>query len=89
MITVYLALAHIGAEAGGAGLTGENGAQTLTGVVIQQFGHAGLFILGAIFFIACLNTCVGLLLAAPTTSVTRSRSSATVVGSPSLRSPPP
>ena len=27
----------------------------------QQFGHAGLFILGAIFFIACLNTCVGLL----------------------------
>lgn len=61
LITVYAALAHIGAEAGGAGLTGENGAQTLTGVVIQQFGHAGLFILGAIFFIACLNTCVGLL----------------------------
>lgn len=61
LITVYLALAHIGAEAGGAGLTGENGAQTLTGVVIQQFGHTGLFILGAIFFIACLNTCVGLL----------------------------
>ena len=29
--------------------------------MIQQFGHAGLFILGAIFFIACLNTCVGLL----------------------------
>lgn len=28
LITVYAALAHIGAEAGGAGLTGENGAQT-------------------------------------------------------------
>lgn len=61
LITVYAALAHIGAEAGGAGLTGENGAQTLTGVVTTIFGPFGLCILGAIFFIACLNTCVGLL----------------------------
>lgn len=61
LITIYSALAHIGAEAGGAGFVGENGAQILTSVATAQFGPLGLSILGAIFFIACLNTCVGLL----------------------------
>lgn len=61
LTAVYAALTHIGAEAGGAGFTAQNGAQTLTAVATAQFGAAGLVILGAIFFIACLNTCVGLL----------------------------
>ncbi|EJX05147.1 branched-chain amino acid transport system II carrier protein [gut metagenome] len=61
LFTVYLALSHIGAEAGGAQFVGENGAQILTATATAQFGPLGLTILGAIFFIACLNTCVGLL----------------------------
>ncbi len=61
LIVIYMALAHIGAEAGGAQFVGENGAQILTATATAQFGPLGLTILGAIFFIACLNTCVGLL----------------------------
>lgn len=61
LITIYLALAHIGATVGGAGLITENGAQTLTSVAEIQFGSAGIILLGMIFFVACLNTCVGLL----------------------------
>ena len=61
LIMIYLALAHIGATVGGAGLITENGAQTLTSVAQIQFGPAGIIILGMIFFVACLTTCVGLL----------------------------
>ena len=61
LITIYLALAHIGATVGGAGLITENGAQTLTSVAKIQFGSWGIILLGMIFFVACLNTCVGLL----------------------------
>lgn len=61
LIMIYLALAHIGATVGGAGLITENGAQTLTSVAKIQFGPAGIILLGMIFFVACLNTCVGLL----------------------------
>lgn len=61
LLAVYSALAHIGAMTGDAfGIT-ENGAQTLNRVVQYQFGDVGEVILAAIFFIACLNTCVGLL----------------------------
>lgn len=61
LIAIYLILAHIGATVGGAGLITENGAQTLTSVAEIQFGSWGLVLLGLIFFVACLNTCVGLL----------------------------
>ncbi len=61
LITIYMALAHIGATVGGAGLITENGAQTLTSVAKIQFGSWGIILLGMIFFVACLNTCVGLL----------------------------
>lgn len=61
LLLVYSALAHIGAQAGGAFGVMENGAQTLNQVVRFQFGMPGTVILAAIFFIACLNTCVGLL----------------------------
>ncbi len=58
---IYGALAHIGAEAGGAFAGMENGAQTLTHAAGAVFGPAGPVLMGLIFFIACLNTCVGLL----------------------------
>ena len=61
LLAVYSALAHIGAMTGEAFGVMENGAQTLNRVVQYQFGNAGAVILAAIFFIACLNTCVGLL----------------------------
>lgn len=61
LLAVYSALAHIGAMTGETFGVMENGAQTLNRVVQYQFGNAGAVILAAIFFIACLNTCVGLL----------------------------
>ena len=39
----------------------ENGAQTLTLVAADLFGPVGTVLMGLIFFIACLNTCVGLI----------------------------
>lgn len=61
LMAVYGALAHIGAMTGETFGIMENGAQTLNRVVQYQFGSVGAVILAAIFFIACLNTCVGLL----------------------------
>lgn len=58
---VYAALAHIGAMTGGTFELAENGARTLNQVVGYEFGSAGTIILAVIFFIACLNTCVGLI----------------------------
>lgn len=59
---VYGALAHIGAAAGGEnpGVM-DNGAKALIFTVTKIYGRVGLCLLGLIFFIACLNTCVGLL----------------------------
>ncbi|MCC8025940.1 MAG: branched-chain amino acid transport system II carrier protein [Clostridium sp.] len=58
---VYGALAHIGGPAGRGLEEGANGARILTLVAGNLFGNAGKMILGVIFFIACLNTCIGLL----------------------------
>lgn len=61
MLLVYGALAHIGAMTGGRLGQMENGAGTLTALARYLFGNTGMVLLGVIFFIACLNTCVGLL----------------------------
>ena len=61
LIVIYCALAHIGATVGGAGLFTANGAQTLTTATEVQYGSSGSLVLGAIYFVACLGTCVGLL----------------------------
>ena len=61
LLLVYGALAHVGAATGGAFGSLENGAQTLNQAVRYLYGNAGLMILAAIFFIACLNTCIGLI----------------------------
>lgn len=58
---IYGALAHIGGPAGNGLEEGANGARILTLVAGNLFGNAGKIILGIIFFIACLNTCIGLL----------------------------
>ena len=54
-------LAHIGALSGAAFPGTTNGAVTLTNLVGAIFGQWGTVILAAIFFIACFNTCVGLI----------------------------
>ncbi|WP_027623037.1 branched-chain amino acid transport system II carrier protein [Clostridium lundense] len=58
---IYVMLAYLGASAGPKfGLT-KNGAQTLTNVVLYLFGKPGAVLLGLIFSLACLTTCVGLI----------------------------
>ena len=61
LLAVYAALAHVGAMAGGAFPGAENGTQVLTRMVPALFGQWGAIILAALFLIACLNTCVGLI----------------------------
>lgn len=61
LLAVYSALAHIGAITGGAFGLAENGARTLNQAVRFLYGDVGLVLLAAIFFIACLNTCIGLI----------------------------
>lgn len=43
------------------GIAAENGAQLLSSVAQRLFGQAGGILLAAIFIIACLDTCIGLL----------------------------
>lgn len=61
LILVYSGTAYVGALTGSMFSQAENGAQTLTLVVRYLFGNTGAVILALIFFIACLNVCVGLL----------------------------
>lgn len=58
---VYCALLHIGGLAGNIIGYHSNGAQTLMQFAQYLFKNIGVVILGATFFIACLNTCVGLI----------------------------
>lgn len=60
-LIIYSMLAHIGALSGAAFPGGETGADTLTRLVAALFGRYGSILLAAIFVIACLNTCIGLL----------------------------
>lgn len=62
LLLVYAALAHIGAVTGGyLNAPVDNGARALTIMVMNLYGNGGLVLLALIFFIACLNTCIGLL----------------------------
>lgn len=58
---VYAMLTHIGGIAGAAFPGCETGAETLTLLANALFGRVGQVLLGAIFVIACFNTCVGLI----------------------------
>lgn len=65
MGVVYAALAYVGATSVGA-LSAEhakNGGTLLAGVSQHYFGTAGLYLIAAIVLVACLKTCIGLLVA--------------------------
>lgn len=59
---IYGMLAIIGYNISASQTNFENGAQILSFVADYLFGNLGIFILIAIFSIACLNTCIGLLI---------------------------
>lgn len=60
LTVVYLMLTYMGAASSGVYTIGENGAFALRQIVYQVFGAPGAILLAAIFTIACLTTCVGL-----------------------------
>ena len=61
LIAIYSILGYLGATSGGRFGATENGAQTLTNVVTYIFGKPGAVLLAAVFTLACLTTCVGLI----------------------------
>lgn len=61
LLVIYSMLAYIGATTGGLFTNISNGAHILTQASLLAFGNSGPFILGAIFTLACLTTCVGLI----------------------------
>ena len=58
---VYFMLAYMGMKSSGVYPIQENGAWTLRCIVSQLFGGPGAVLLAAIFTLACLTTCVGLI----------------------------
>lgn len=58
---VYAMLSYMGMCSSGVYAVQENGAWTLRCIVFQVFGRTGAVILAAIFTLACLTTCVGLI----------------------------
>ena len=58
---VYILLAYMGMCSSGVYAIQENGAWTLRRIVFQLFGEPGAVLLAAIFTLACLTTCVGLI----------------------------
>ena len=61
LAAVYLMLAYMGRCSSGVYALQENGAWTLRCIVSQLFGAPGAVLLAAIFTLACLTTCVGLI----------------------------
>lgn len=60
LLVIYALLAHVGAVSGGAFPGAENGADVLSRAVSFLYGPIGSVLLGLVFVIACLNTCIGL-----------------------------
>lgn len=58
---VYMTLSYMGMCSSGVYAVQENGAWTLRCIVYQLFGDFGAILLAAIFTLACLTTCVGLI----------------------------
>ena len=61
LAAVYIMLAYMGSESSGVYPVMENGAWTLRQIVAQLYGEPGAVLLAAIFTLACLTTCVGLI----------------------------
>lgn len=58
---VYGMLSYMGMCSSGVYALPDNGAKTLRAIVYQVFGAPGAVLLAAIFTLACLTTCVGLI----------------------------
>lgn len=58
---VYVMLSYMGAASSGVYPIQDNGAWTLRCIVAQLYGEPGAILLAAIFTLACLTTCVGLI----------------------------
>ncbi|MBQ3531813.1 MAG: branched-chain amino acid transport system II carrier protein [Oscillospiraceae bacterium] len=58
---VYVMLTYMGMCSSGVYSIHENGAWTLRAIVYQLFGNFGAILLAAIFTLACLTTCLGLI----------------------------
>lgn len=61
LAAVYIMLTYMGMCSSGVYPIQENGAWTLRCIVYQLFGKPGAILLAAIFTLACLTTCVGLI----------------------------
>jgi len=61
LTAVYGMLTYMGTQSSGIYPIQENGAWTLRQIVYQLFGEFGAILLAAIFTLACLTTCVGLI----------------------------
>ncbi len=61
MGVIYCGLAWVGASVSGTLAGATNGAQVLTASATAHFGLAGTVVVAAIFLLACLNVCVGLI----------------------------
>lgn len=61
LTAVYVMLSYMGMCSSGVYAVQENGAWTLRCIVYQLFGNPGAILLAAIFTLACLTTCVGLI----------------------------
>lgn len=61
MLLIYCGLGYVGVVTLSAVPGAQNGAQLLTAAATGHFGTAGAVIVAAIFFIACLNVCTGLI----------------------------
>ena len=61
MVAVYGGLAVVGFEQCEALAGATNGAAVITASATQHFGTAGTIVVAAIFLLACLNVCIGLI----------------------------
>lgn len=61
LTVIYIVLSYLGASAQESLGTVENGAQSLTNIVLYLFGSKGIIILSILFSLACLSTSVGLI----------------------------
>ncbi|MGN7234333.1 branched-chain amino acid transport system II carrier protein [Micrococcus luteus] len=63
MAVVYASLAYVGATSHGAFAQATNGGDVLARSASHFFGTAGAYLIAAIVFVACLKTCIGLIVA--------------------------
>ena len=61
LAVIYAMLSYMGMASSGVYEVQDNGAWTLRCIVYQLFGEPGAILMAAIFTLACLTTCVGLI----------------------------